>query len=81
MPRTFAIVSMPLAAIMLQACGLSATRAGVTDGAPVAAELCRSWGDSLPTRSRADTPQTADEIGLAYANFAAACPAWTHLIP
>tara|TARA_R110002073_G_scaffold18564_16_gene68641 strand:+ start:894 stop:1067 length:174 start_codon:yes stop_codon:yes gene_type:complete len=50
--------------------------AGATDAA-----LCRAWGESLPSRSRADTEQTAQEIGAAYADFAAACPDATHLIP
>jgi len=50
--------------------------AGATDAA-----LRRAWGESLPSRSRADTEQTAQEIGAAYADFAAACPDATHLIP
>ena len=43
--------------------------------------LCRVWGESLSTRSRSDTEQTRDEIGEGYADFAAACPDFTHLIP
>ena len=43
--------------------------------------LCQIWGQSLPTRSRADTAQTQNEIGAAYADFAAACPDWKGLIP
>jgi len=37
-------------------------------------ELCVSWRDSLPSRSRADTQLTRDEIGLAYDVHVAACP-------
>ena len=44
-------------------------------------ELCRSWGESLPTRSRMDTQQTQDEIQMGYAKFEAACPSHEHLIP
>lgn len=40
-------------------------------------ELCISWRDSLPTRSRSDTQQTRDEIGLAYDVHIAACPAYS----
>lgn len=43
--------------------------------------LCRIWGESLPTRSRLDTERTQKEIAEAYADFAAACPAFEHLIP
>jgi hypothetical protein len=52
------------------------TQAGATEGA-----LCETWGESLPTRSRSDTEQTASEIQTAYADFLNACPAWAHLIP
>ncbi|MCW9041726.1 MAG: hypothetical protein OQK05_00160 [Pseudopelagicola sp.] len=44
-------------------------------------EICRIWAESLPTRSRQDTPQTTNEIELAYAVFAATCPDFIHLIP
>lgn len=37
-------------------------------------ELCIAWRDSLPSRSRADTQRTRDEIGLAYDVHVAACP-------
>lgn len=40
------------------------------------AELCRSWRDSLPSRSQRDTPETQAEIGVAYDVQAAACPEW-----
>lgn len=38
------------------------------------AALCRSWRDSLPSRSKRDTPETQAEIGKAYDVQAAACP-------
>jgi hypothetical protein len=43
--------------------------------------LCRVWGESLATRSRADTEQTQAEIGQSYADFAAACPDYAQLVP
>ena len=43
--------------------------------------LCIAWGESLPTRSRADTKQTQDEIQRGYAVFAAACTGYKDLIP
>ena len=43
--------------------------------------LCVSWGQGLPTRSRADTQQTQDEIQNAYAEFVSACPAYSHHVP
>lgn len=45
------------------------------------AELCRSWGESLPTRSRSDTVQTRAEIQVGYADFLNACPGLEHLVP
>ena len=66
--------------IFLTGCASSMMPAGGTDTA-VAAELCRQWGDSLPTRSRSDTSQTQDEIQSAYASFSLACPGWAHLVP
>jgi len=62
--------------IVLSACAPSTTQATATE-----AELCRSWGESLPTRSRTDTAQTRAEIQVGYADFANACPAFAHLIP
>ena len=35
---------------------------------------CEAWGQSLPSRSRADTARTRSEIGLAYDVYVAACP-------
>jgi hypothetical protein len=39
-------------------------------------ELCIAWRDSLPTRSRQDTKETQEQIGIGYDVQAAACPAW-----
>jgi hypothetical protein len=50
-------------------------------GGATSAAICDSLGAALPTRSRSDTPQTADEIAVLYATFAAACPAQAGLIP
>ena len=44
-------------------------------------ELCRTWGESLPTRSKQDTDQTKEEITVAYADFANACPSYASMIP
>lgn len=44
-------------------------------------ELCQTWGESLPTRSRSDTEQTQKEITRAYADFANACPGRVDLLP
>lgn len=62
---------------MLTGCGLTPTGGGAMSEAA----LCREWGAGLPTRSRADTAQTADEIEGQYAVFARVCPAHIHLIP
>ena len=45
------------------------------------AALCRAWGQSLPTRSSRDTPETQDEIGQAYDVQAAACPDYARYGP
>ena len=50
-------------------------------GGATSAAICDSIGSALPTRSRSDTPQTADEIAILYATYAAACPASARLIP
>lgn len=62
--------------IALTGCADLTTPGGATEEA-----LCRAWGESLPTRSKSDTDQTAREIQTAYADFANACPTLTHLIP
>lgn len=66
--------------IWISGCGISTTPVIETETA-TEAELCRQWGDKLPTRSRLDTKQTQDEIQAAYAAFALSCPNWIHLIP
>jgi len=38
--------------------------------------LCEAWGQSLPSRSRADSAGTRSEIGLAYDVYVAACPGY-----
>lgn len=37
------------------------------------AAMCDAWQDSLPTRSRSDTPETIAQIGRAYDVFEAVC--------
>lgn len=73
MLRTFASVFLIVAT---SACAPSMTQVSATE-----AELCRSWGESLPTRSRMDTAQTSAEIQVGYADFMNACPAFEHLVP
>lgn len=51
-----------------------------TPGSATEAAICRAWGNSLPTRSRADTEQTQAEIQLGYADFQNACPAFAKLV-
>ena len=65
-----------IAALTLSGCAPMKGGATATENT-----LCRIWGESLPTRSRTDTAQTQTEIGEAYADFAAACPAYARLIP
>ncbi len=43
--------------------------------------LCQAWRDDLPTRSRADSPQTQAEIGVAYDAFLAACGPRGYALP
>lgn len=84
MPRTSASVLMTLAAITMTGCGPMNGTAGAIEAqaqGPVSEALCRAWGDSLPTRSRADTGQTALEIERGYEAFAAACPQFERLVP
>ena len=52
-----------------------------TGGIETERAICEGIGFALPTRSRADTPQTRDEITSLYAAFAAACPEHEGLIP
>lgn len=70
------LFAIGLSAICLSACGNSMTVDTATTD-----ELCRQWGQSLPARSRSDTPTTQGEIQTAYARFGLSCPDHTHLIP
>jgi len=73
MRKTFVIVSS-LAALM----GCNPTRTVATE---TEKELCVTWGESLPTRSRQDTPETQSEISDSYEDFGLACPDHVDLIP
>ncbi len=73
MKSTFALLTI---ALILSACAPSRMQATATEQS-----LCQVWGESLPSRSHSDTEQTRHEIGQAYADFAAACPDNTDLIP
>jgi len=74
--RTLPIFALGLSATLLMSCASTTTLGGATSD-----EICRQWGASLPTRSIADTAQTADEIQVAYATFALACPDRAWMIP
>ncbi len=76
-PTKFVIA---LSASCLTACASLTGQATETE-TRTEAELCRQWGQSLPTRSRSDTQQTRDEIQAGYAAFALACPNWKYLVP
>ena len=69
-------IAWPMTALILTACAPTTVPAGATES-----RLCRIWGESLPPRSHQDTAQTAEEIGAAYADFAAACPDHKGMIP
>ncbi|MAN98198.1 hypothetical protein [uncultured Roseovarius sp.] len=57
------------ALVMLTGCQMQTTVAG----GETEAAMCDAWQDSLPTRSRADTPETIAQIGRAYDVFEAVC--------
>ncbi len=76
MPKTFTTRLLMPALIMITGCGDTKMTGGATERA-----LCIEWGQSLPTRSHADSAQTADEIGEQYEVFAVSCPKFTNLIP
>ena len=44
-------------------------------------EICIQWRDSLPSRSRLDTPRTQQEIGYAYDVQGMVCPTWARFPP
>ena len=58
------------ALVMLSACSPRVTTSAVSE---TEAAICDIWQGSLPTRSKADTPQTIAEIGRAYDQFEAVC--------
>lgn len=60
---------------------MSGCASKMTQGSATETEMCRQWGERLPTRSRHDTVQTQQEVGEAIAAFSLACPDWAHLIP
>ena len=69
---TTAVRLVSVAALMLLASGCVRNNP-TAEATETEAALCTAWGGSLPTRSAGDTQQTADEIGLAYDVFLAAC--------
>ncbi|WP_299830639.1 hypothetical protein [uncultured Roseobacter sp.] len=73
-------VLMKFAAV-LSATYLTGCASTMTQDSATTNEVCRAWGERLPTRSTQDTQQTQDEIQTAYAAFSLACPDWVHLIP
>ena len=65
-----------LAPVLLMSCADMRVAGSATSNA-----RCAELGGVLPTRSRADTQETVDEITQLYATFAAVCPDHAHLIP
>lgn len=65
-----ALMKYAAALAMLTATGCTTTTVEAT---ATEAALCDVWQDSLPTRSRSDTPETQEEIGRAYDVFEAVC--------
>jgi hypothetical protein len=73
---------MLCAMMALAACDTPAPVQNRTPGVTATeAALCRAWAESLPGRSRQDTPLTQAEIGQAYDAQAAACPAFARFGP
>ena len=54
--------------LLTSACANTMTQGGATEVA-----ICDEWRKSLPTRSRADTVQTQNEIQVAIAKHAVVC--------
>ena len=71
-PMQFVIVLM----LPVLAAGCSQTTPEIVAATAIEKELCIQWRDSLPTRSRQDTPRTQQEIGYAYDVQGMACPRW-----
>lgn len=67
--------------IVLLMIGLTGCASWTMPGGATEQALCETWGNSLPSRSRQDTTQTATEIQRAYADFLNACPGWAGLVP
>lgn len=55
--------------------------AGVVAISETEAAICEGIGAALPTRSRADTQTTIDDITRLYATFSAVCQAQEGMIP
>lgn len=68
--KKFGVALTPFTLLGMVGCGTQTTPA-VTE---TEYEVCRAWQNSLPTRSRSDTKQTQDEIGLGYDVFSATFP-------
>lgn len=63
------LLTSAIALVLLAGCAQTMTPA--VTGTETA--LCDVWQDSLPTRSRADTPETRAAIGRSYDVFEAVC--------
>ena len=74
--RNASLIACLAAAMLTSGCASWTMPAGATDAA-----YCRAWGESLPSRSRADTPATQAGIQAAYRDFLSACPEHGYLIP
>lgn len=68
MQINFAPMIFAAALVMLTGCQMTTSGVSATEQA-----LCDAWQDGLPSRSRADTPQTIAEIGRLYNRFEAVC--------
>jgi len=66
-----------IAPLALAAC----VQAKTTEVSATEATICREIGATLPTRSRKDTPETIEGIGVHYNVFEAVCPSHADLIP
>lgn len=66
------------AALIVLMSGCAST---TTQGSETEAAICEGIGGALPTRSRADTQTTIDDITRLYATFSAVCQAQEGMIP
>lgn len=69
------VIGLTLAALAA-GCTPTGPTISVATATEVERELCIQWRDSLPSRSRADTARTQQEIGYAYDVQGMACPRW-----